>query len=248
MTESKTDIILENTLVDSSQDNDMLANDMLDEETAPFDFLAVIYSEQDLEGVTDPIKILNAWMDMPEVNMHGPEHHVLDGAALLVALDNWFKQNPERAAQLHEWRQKQADRLNEGEEDEDYLEIPAMNLTEAIDELIERAADYPGGACGFLGVCGATISCGTAFSIFSVTTPLSDETWSQSAELTGKILGKLSESSGPRCCKRNAYLALEVTSDYLLKKYDIDLGMDHDIKCGYFDQNEDCLFADCLYF
>ena len=80
MTESKTDIILENTLVDSSQDNDML-----DEETARFDFLAVIYSEQDLEGVTDPIKILNAWMDMPEVNMHGPEHHVLDGAALLVA-------------------------------------------------------------------------------------------------------------------------------------------------------------------
>ena len=129
MTESKTDIILENTLVDSSQDNDML-----DEETAPFDFLAVIYLEQDLEGVTDPIKILNAWMDMPEVNMHGPEHHVLDGAALLVALDNWFKLNPGRAAQLQEWRQKQAARLNEGEEDEDYLAIPAMNMTAAIDE------------------------------------------------------------------------------------------------------------------
>lgn len=218
-------------------------------EAEPIDFHAIIFTDnEDLEEVTDPIRILNLWMEHPQVNIHGPEHHVLDGAALLVALDHWLKKNPKRAAQLQEWRLGQAEKLNRGIEVEEDLTVPAMNIEEAVDALIERAGSYPGGACGFMGVCGAAVSVGAAFSIFSVTTPFSDETWSQANELTGQILTKLSTSHGPRCCKRNAYMALEVAADFLKKKYQIDLEPTSEIKCEYFDQSEECLFSDCEYF
>ncbi len=255
--------------------------------------------------VTDPIVILNHWMDLPEIHMHGPEHHTLDGAALLVALDHWFALNPERASELNSLRQERADKINEifstaetnnilprntaldvfdtegtevpdskqsdpkredltnsavtetetetetetaTESEEPYRVDVAMDLPTAIDWLIDRAGEYPGGACGSVGVCGAAVSCGAAFSIFSVNTPFSEQTWSQNAELTSRIIGNLASTSGPRCCKRNAYFALETTAKFLKEKYKIDLQMNHEIKCHYFDKNEECLYAECPFF
>ncbi len=40
------------------------------------------------ETSTDPIKIIQNMMDMPFCHMHGPEHHVMVGAALLTAYKN----------------------------------------------------------------------------------------------------------------------------------------------------------------
>lgn len=40
------------------------------------------------ETSADPIAILNKLMDLPFCRMHGPEHHVLVGAALLTAYRN----------------------------------------------------------------------------------------------------------------------------------------------------------------
>ena len=40
------------------------------------------------ETSTDPMKIIRRMMDMPFCNMHGPEHHVMVGAALLTAYKN----------------------------------------------------------------------------------------------------------------------------------------------------------------
>ena len=37
------------------------------------------------EAAADPISILRRMMDMPFCHMHGPEHHVMVGAALLTA-------------------------------------------------------------------------------------------------------------------------------------------------------------------
>lgn len=215
----------------------------------PFDYTAIIFGDKQAEAhETDPISILNAWMDHPDVFMHGPEHHVLDGAALLVALDRWFSQHPGEAQKVHSWRREQAARLNADEPDEENHEVPVMNIRDAISELIERAGGYPGGACGYLGVCGAAVSAGTAFSIFSVTSPFSDITWSESSALTGSILTRLSTSPGPRCCKRNAYMALQTAGDFLKQHYSIDLKTNDSVRCHYFDKNEECVFTDCVFF
>ena len=40
------------------------------------------------ETSTDPMKIIRRMMDMPFCHMHGPEHHVMVGAALLTAYKN----------------------------------------------------------------------------------------------------------------------------------------------------------------
>ena len=40
------------------------------------------------ETSTDPVAILRRMMDMPFCHMHGPEHHVMVGAALLAAYKN----------------------------------------------------------------------------------------------------------------------------------------------------------------
>jgi len=40
------------------------------------------------ETSTDPIEIIRKMMDMPFCHMHGPEHHVMVGAALLTAYKN----------------------------------------------------------------------------------------------------------------------------------------------------------------
>ncbi len=216
------------------------------------DLRGIVLSSDIPATVTDPIAILNHWMDMPEIPMHGPEHHTLDGAALLLALDHWFALHPERASDLQALRQKRAGKINErfsAEETEDPYQVDvAMDLPTAIDWLINRAGEYPGGACGSVGVCGAVISCGAAFSIFSVNTPYSEESWSQNAELTSRIIGKLATTSGPRCCKRNAYFALETTVNFLKEKYKIDLQTTPEIKCHYFDKNEECLYAECPFF
>lgn len=40
------------------------------------------------EKSTNPIKIAMKMMDYEEINIHGPEHHILDGAAILTAMYN----------------------------------------------------------------------------------------------------------------------------------------------------------------
>ena len=40
------------------------------------------------EGSKDPIRILNKMMALPFCHMHGPEHHIMVGAALLTAYKN----------------------------------------------------------------------------------------------------------------------------------------------------------------
>jgi len=37
---------------------------------------------------SDPIELLNSIMKEPEIHMHGPEHHVLDGSCFMTALHN----------------------------------------------------------------------------------------------------------------------------------------------------------------
>ena len=42
------------------------------------------------ETSCDPIEIIGKMMDMPFCHMHGPEHHIMVGAALLTAYDTFI--------------------------------------------------------------------------------------------------------------------------------------------------------------
>ena len=123
----------------------------------------------------NPAAILETMMGMDFCHMHGPEHHIMVGAALLTAYKNAGGN---------------------------------IDLPKALTEMYSRGKAVPGGTCGFWGACGAGISTGMYISIVTSATPLSVNEWSLSNKMTSRALGRISEYGGPRCCKRDSYLAI----------------------------------------
>lgn len=132
------------------------------------------------ERSADPVAILGRMMELPFCHMHGPEHHVMVGAALLTAYKN------------------------AGGE----LDLPA-----ALSEIRSRGMEVPGGACGFWGACGAGISAGQFVAIATRSTPLAREPWGLSNQMTARALECIGRVGGPRCCKRDSWLAILAAVD-----------------------------------
>ncbi len=149
------------------------------------------------------------------VSMHGPEHHVLDGACILTAF---------------------------------YNAGGKIDLDEALDKLLQEGSKMPGAVCGHWGVCGAVTSIGAALAIIDGTGPLStNETWGWHMHYTSDALAKLADVGGPRCCKRDAFLAMKTVIPYIREKYGIELD-DSDVVCSFSACNQQCLHNRCPFY
>lgn len=163
----------------------------------------------------NPVEIAQSLMAHPSIHMHGNEHHVLVGAALIAACAN--------------------------------AGAPVQRSA-ALAEMARRGREYPGGACGFWGCCGAAASAGMAFSILTGATPLSAASWGQANRLTGRILEAIGALGGPRCCKRNSFTALRVAAQFLREECSLPLEVPEQIRCGHSARNAQCLREKCPYF
>ena len=152
-------------------------------------------------------------MAEPFCHMHGPEHHVMVGSALLTA----FK--------------------NAGGD---------INLEEALMEMQSRGKSVPGGACGFWGACGAGISSGMFVSIISKASPLTQESWGLSNLMTSKALEGIGKIGGPRCCKRDSYLAILAAIDFVKEHFGIEMEKKQ-IVCIHSDVNNQCIGSRCPF-
>jgi len=83
-----------------------------------------------------------------------------------------------------------------------------IDLENALYEMQKRGRQVPGGVCGFWGACGAGISTGMYISIATKSTPLGKEAWGLSNRMTAGALDAIGRNGGPRCCKRDSYLAI----------------------------------------
>ena len=102
--------------------------------------------------------------------------------------------------------------------------------------------------CGFWGICGSVASLGACLSIIDETGPLSnDVSYSKHMDFTSKLINKMSKIGGPRCCKRNAFLALIAAIDYAKENYNINIHIDK-FKCIYSPLNIECLHEKCPFF
>lgn len=123
-----------------------------------------------------------------------------------------------------------------------------LDLPAALKEMEKRGAQVPGGTCGFWGTCGAAASVGIATSILTGTTPVTaSETYGFCNQVVSECLGAVAELGGPRCCKRNTFLAL-LTATPKLSKF---LGVPIEAKppvCKYFKRNRECLREKCPFF
>ena len=165
------------------------------------------------ETSANPVRIMEKLMDLDFCHMHGPEHHVMVGSALLTAYKN------------------------AGGE---------LELEKALMEMQSRGKSVPGGACGFWGACGAGISAGMFASIITKATPLSKETWGISNRMTAAALQKIGEVGGPRCCKRDSYLAILAAIEFVRENMGIEMEQEETV-CHRFTMNNQCIGNRCPF-
>ncbi|MCQ2530384.1 MAG: DUF5714 domain-containing protein [Lachnospiraceae bacterium] len=167
-----------------------------------------------LEATTkNPVEIINKMMKLPFCHMHGPEHHIMVGSALLTAYKNAGGD---------------------------------VDLPKALSEMKNRGQNVPGGVCGFWGACGAGISSGIFVSIISGSTPLAKEPWGLSNRMTSKSLAAIGTIDGPRCCKRDSYLAILSAIDYVKENFNIEMEKP-EIVCEFSPQNNQCIGNRCPF-
>lgn len=162
---------------------------------------------------TNPYEIFHTVAQKDFVRIHGPEHHVLDGACILTAFHNAGGD---------------------------------IDLHAALQKLTQEGLRMPGATCGLWGVCGAVTSIGAALAIIDGTGPLSTEDWGSHMEYTSEALAMLAKTGGPRCCKRDAFIAMEQAAGYIKKRYGIMLDM-LPIKCDFSSHNTQCIGKRCPY-
>lgn len=164
----------------------------------------------------NPIEILEKLMSQPDCPMHGPTHHVLVGAALLTAYNNSLPDSSK------------------------------LDLKEALAEMRERGEQVPGGACGYLGACGASISTGIFLSIVTRNTPFSTDTWRLCNLCTARALEQVAENGGPRCCKRDSYLSVLTAIDFVKENLGVEM-VKPEVHCTRSQINEQCIGKKCPF-
>lgn len=159
------------------------------------------------ETSTDPVAIVRRMMDMPFCHMHGPEHHVMVGAALLTAYQNAGGQ---------------------------------LDLEKALREMYSRGREVPGGACG------AGISAGQFLAIATASTPLAVEPWGLSNQMTAQALDSIGKAGGPRCCKRDSFLAILAAIDFTREHLGVEMKRTVPV-CSYSSRNNQCIGKRCPF-
>lgn len=112
----------------------------------------------------------------------------------------------------------------------------------------KRAEEIKGGFCGFHGACGAAVGAGIACSVLTGATPLAKEGWRLSNLMTAACLTTVAEAGGPRCCKRDTYLSLQVGRDFLNHHLQANLPIGESPLCFFSSSNRECLATDCRFF
>ena len=98
----------------------------------------------------------------------------------------------------------------------------------------------------FWGACGAGISTGMFISIISGATPLKNEPWGLANKMTSKALDAIGSIGGPRCCKRDSYMAIISAIDYVAENFNIQMEKPV-IKCIHSDKNNQCIKERCPF-
>jgi hypothetical protein len=174
----------------------------------------------DVDNSTDPMAVVDKALTHPSFKFHGPEHHSLVPAAILIAMKNQGVVRPDGSP----------------------------ITTEIIKEGIRRGSKIPGGFCGYAGTCGACVGAGVSVALFVGSTPTKgpERTIAQKATTTGL---EMSQDGLRRCCKRATYYGMKAALDLLRTEYDIDLGEPPELKsCKYSIKSRDCEEESCPYY
>jgi hypothetical protein len=112
----------------------------------------------------------------------------------------------------------------------------------------QRAEKILGGFCGFYGDCGAAVGTGIFMSVMTDATPLSQREWRLSNLMTADSLHTIAHAGGPRCCKRNSFLAILEALRFVKDQFQVELGASPDVvQCEFHNLNKECKKAECRF-
>ena len=121
-----------------------------------------------------------------------------------------------------------------------------LDLEPALREMYDRGKAVPGGACGFWGACGAGVSTGQFLAIVTQSTPLAREPWGLSNRMTARALEAIGSAGGPRCCKRDSFLAILAAVDFVREHLGVVMERNMPV-CSYSPRNGQCIGRRCPF-
>lgn len=133
--------------------------------------------------------------------------------------------------------------------------VPAVILTalrnstyeitqDQFDSAVQRGQTIAGGACAFMGACGAAIGAGIAFSVLTGATPYDGKKRQKAQKVTQTVLGIIGSYEAPRCCQRDSWLALNAIAEIIREELGKTLVVGP-IECGQYKQNKECIYQEC---
>ena len=82
--------------------------------------------------------------------------------------------------------------------------------------------------------------------IITDSTPLAEEAWGLSNQMTAKALESIGKNGGPRCCKRDSYLSILAAIDFVAEKLNIHMEKTTPV-CTRSRQNNQCIGKRCPF-
>lgn len=116
-----------------------------------------------------------------------------------------------------------------------------------LDTLQSAAHELPGGSCGYWGACSAGLAIGMAYCAILGSTPTEGGPRSVAHQVVSRILARLGEFVGPRCCRRECLAALQVGCELSAAM------LPHPVRTGYAGSceqaadNPECLAEGCPF-
>jgi hypothetical protein len=123
-----------------------------------------------------------------------------------------------------------------------------LDLGAKLKQARKRGENVPGGSCGFCGNCGAAVGTGIFISLITGSTPMAQKEWQMSNRMTAHSLLAIADYGGPRCCKRDTFLALQTARAYLLEQTGSTFEMTDPIRCDFSPLNRECLHEECPFY
>ena len=154
------------------------------------------------------------------VKIHGREHHYLVAAVLLTA----FKNRGYGTAAM---------------------KSRFMALLDEAKNRVMKIADNP---CGYWGCAGEALGCGVFASLILNATHMSVRERGDANLITAKALEQIAACGGPRCSKRDSFIAILTASQFAAEHWQTPLSDFETVECIFYNKNADCIRERCPFF
>lgn len=110
---------------------------------------------------------------------------------------------------------------------------------------LDRGKTIAGGFCGFMGICGAAVGVGIAFSILLEATPLKAKERKMVQSVVQEALADIARLKAARCCQRECWLALRKAAALSATLLPRRLHAEFPLVCDQMHRNAECLGKGC---